>query len=183
MNWSRMGIMLALCAISISSTGCYRAERLEQLGYEILDACPEAHFKKDISLSLGGLSWGIIKKIALAAEKNDREVRTYIRSLNKIELVVYKASGISRGNMQPIGEIVKESLGEDWELMVKTAEDDELVWIHYRGDDDQIREMNIVSYDGDEFVIVRLSGNLDDMMEMALEDHGGFTDKIVHSAR
>jgi hypothetical protein len=67
--------------------------------------------------------------------------------------------------------------------MVKTSEDDELVWIHYREDNESIREMNIVVYDNDEFVIVRLAGSLDEIMEVALEEHGDFTDRIVHSAR
>jgi hypothetical protein len=153
------------------------------MGYEILDACPDARFEKDISLSLGGVSWGILKSIAMSVEQDDPEVRAYISGLSKIELVVYKAHGISKDDARPIGEIVKNKLDDDWDLMVKAVEDDDLTWIHYRGDDAHIREMQITSYDGREFVIVRLSGRLDEMMEMAIEDHGGFTDKIVHSAR
>lgn len=183
MSKSRIGLVLAVSALSFFSSGCYRAVRLERMAYEILDACPDARFRKDVSISIGGLSWGIVKRIAMTAEKDDREVRAYVGSLDKIEVVVYEARGISKDDVRPIGEIVKESLDGDWELMVKTAEDDELVWIHYREDDERIRDMNIVSYDGDEFVIVRLSGRLDELMEMAVEDHGGFTDKILHSAR
>lgn len=183
MNKSRIGLVLAVTVLALFGSGCYRAVRLERLGYEILDACPEAQFKKDFSLSLGGMSWGLVKSIAMSVEKDDRELRAYIGNLSKIEVVVYKARGISKDDMRPIGEIVKESLDDDWQLMVKTADDDDMVWIHYREDNERIREMNIVSYDGDEFVIVRLSGSLDEIMEVALEDHGDFTDKIVHNAR
>jgi len=183
MNKSRMGIVLAVTVLCLFSSGCYRAVRLEKMGYEILDACPDARFKKDVSISIGGMSWGLLKNVAMSVEKDDHEIQTYVGNLSKIEVVVYEASGIYKDDMRPIGEIVKESLGDDWQLMVKTAEDDELVWIHYREDNQSIREMNIVVYDNDEFVIVRLAGNLDEIMEVALEEHGNFTDRIVHSAR
>lgn len=183
MNRKHIGFALALTVLAFFSSGCYRAVRLERMGYEILDACPDARFEKDISLSLGGVSWGILKSIAMAAEKDDPEIRAYIGSLSKIEVVIYKARGISKDDARPIGEIVKNQLDDEWDLMVKVVEDDDLAWIHYRGDDKRIREMQITAYDGEEFVIVRLSGRLDDLMEMAIEDHGGFTDKIVHKAR
>ena len=183
MSKSRIGLVLAVTALSLFSSGCYRSERLERMGYEILDACPDARFKKDMSLSLGGVSWGILKSIALSVEKDDPEVRAYIRGLSKIELVIYKARGIAKDDARLIGEIVKSQLDEDWNLMIKVVDDKDLAWIHYRGDDKRIREMQITAYDGEEFVIVRLSGRLDKIMEVALEDHGSFTDKIVHSAR
>ena len=183
MSKSRIGIVLAVLALALLNSGCYRAVRLERLGYEIADACEGARFKKDISLSLGGISWGILKSIAMAAEKDDPEVRMYVGSLDKIEIVVYKAQGISKEDARPIGEVVKSWLDDDWSLMVKTIEPGDMAWIHYREDKDNIREMQIAAYDGDEFVIVRLSGRLDDMMEMAVADHGGFTDKIVHHTR
>lgn len=183
MSKKHIGFALALTVLAFFSSGCYRAVRLERMGYQILDACPEARFEKDISLSLGGVSWGILKSIAMSVEKDDPEVRAYISGLSKIELVVYKARGISKDDARPIGEIVRSKLDDDWDLMVKAVEEDDLTWIHYREDDGHIREMQITAYDGREFVIVRLSGRLDEMMEVALEDHGGFTDKIVHSAR
>lgn len=183
MSKSRMGIVLAVTTLCLFSSGCYRAVRLEKMGYEILNACPDARFKKDVSISIGGVSWGLLKSVAMSVEKDDRELRSYIGNLSKVEVVVYDARGITKDDMRPIGEIVKESLGDDWQLMVKTAEDNELVWIHYREDDESIREMNIVVYDSDEFVIVRLAGSLDEIMEVALEEHGDFTDRIVHSAR
>lgn len=178
-----IAIGFAVLVIGLSSAGCYRSVRLERMGYEILDACPDARFQKEFSLSLGGVSWGIIKGIAMAAEKDDPDVQAYVGNLSRIELVVYNARGISREDARPIGEIVRSNLNDDWDLMIKTAGNDDLAWIHYREDNGHIREMQITSYDGREFVIVRLSGRLDEMMEVAIEDHGGFTDKIVHSAR
>ena len=185
MRKSQIGLVLAVTALSLFSSGCYRSERLERMGYEILDACPNARFKKDMSLSLGGISWGLLKSIALSIEKDDPEIRAYIRGLSKIELVVYKARGISKDDARPIGEMVKSQLDEDWSLMVKSVEKDEMAWIHYREDDGRIPEMQIIAYDGEEkeFVIVRLSGRLDRIMEIAIEDYGSLTDKIVHSAR
>lgn len=183
MSKKHRGFALALTLLAFFSSGCYRAVRLERMGYEILDACPDARFEKDISLSLGGVSWGILKSIAMSVEKDDPEIRAYIGGLSKIEVVIYKARGISRDDARPIGEIVRSQLDEEWQLMVKVVEEDDLAWIHYRGDDNRIREMQITAYDGEEFVMVRLSGRLDEIMEMAIEDHGGFTDKIVHSAR
>jgi hypothetical protein len=182
MTRKSIGLALVLSVLAFISSGCYRAARLERMGYEILDACPDARFKKEFSLSLGGVSWGIIKSIAKAAEKDDPDM-AYIDDLSRIELVVYKARGLSKEDARPIGEIMRDRLDDNWDLMVKTAEDDDLAWVHYREDDGHIRELQIVAYDGEEFVIVRLSGRLDEMMEMAVEDHGGFTDKIVHSAR
>ncbi|HWO56641.1 MAG TPA: DUF4252 domain-containing protein [bacterium] len=183
MRNSRFAIAAAVIVFALASTGCYRAVRLEQLCGEILDACPDARFERDFSLSLGGMSWGILKSIALAAEKDDPDVQNYVGKLSRIELVVYEVRGIHKSDARAIGEIIRSRLDEDWSLMVEALEDDELVWIHAREDGDHIREMQIASYDGEEFVIVRFSGSLDDIMEKAVADHGGFTDKIVGSAR
>lgn len=182
MRRTRIGLALAAAALALYSAGCYRAVRLERMGHDILDACPDARFKKDISLSLGGVSWGILKSIAMSVEKDDPDLR-YIGDLSKIEVVVYQARGISKDDGRFIGEIVRDQLGDDWNLMIKVVEDEDLAWVHYRGDDRKIRDMQITAYDGEEFVIVRLSGRLDKLMELAIEDHGGLTDKIVHTAR
>ncbi len=183
MTKSPIVIIIAVLAVGLSIVGCYRSVRLERMGYEILDACPDARFQKEFSLSLGGVSWGIIKSIAMAAEKDDPDVQAYVGNLSRIELVVYNARGISRDDARSIGEVVRSNLNDNWDLMVKIAENDDLAWIHYREDNGHIRELQITAYDGEEFVIVRLSGRLDEIMEMAIDDHGGFTDRIVHSAR
>lgn len=185
MSKSRIGIALAVTALALFSSGCYRAERLERMGHEILEACSDVRFERDISISLGGVSWGILKSIAMSVEKDDPEVRAYLRRLSKIEVVVYKVRGLSKDDVRPIGEIVRGQLGDDWTLMVKSVDKNEMAWIHYREDDGRIREMQIVAYDGEdrEFVIVRLSGHLDEMMELAIEDYGGLTDKIVQRSR
>lgn len=180
---TRIGLFIAVAILALSSSGCYRAVHLERIGYEIADACPGARFKRDFSLSLGGASWGIMKNIALSVEKDDPEVRAIVGGLSRIELVVYEVSGISKVDARPIGEVVRGSLDDDWELMVKSADKNEMVWIHYREDDGRVREMNITAFDDGELVIVRLSGRLDEIMEMAIADHGGFTGRIVDTAR
>ncbi len=173
------GLVLVL---GLTNTGCFRAIQLERMGREISMACPDAHFSRDVSISLGGLSWGLIKGIACSVEKEDPDVQM-IRYIDRVDVVVYKVDGIERADAHSIGEIVKAALDDDWKLMVKSNDKGDMAWIHYREHDGKIRDMQVAAYDGDEFTIVRLSGHLDQLFNQALEDHHLFTNKVKHAAR
>jgi hypothetical protein len=173
------GVVLVL---GLTSTGCFRAYQLEQMGHEISMACPDAHFNRDVSLSLGGVSWGLIKSIACSTEKDDPDVQM-IRFIDRVDVVVYKVDGLEREDAHSIGEIVKDALDDEWKLMVKSNDKGDMAWIHYREHDGQIRDMQVAAYDGDEFTLVRLSGHLDKLFNQALQDHQRFTNKVKHAAR
>lgn len=173
------GLVLIL---GLASTGCFRAVQLERMGHDISMACPDAHFSRDVSISLGGLSWGLIKGIACSVEKEDPDVQM-VRYIDRVEIVVYKVDGIEREDAYSIGEIVKDELSDEWKLMVKCNDKNDMAWVHYREHDGKIREMQVAAFDGDEFTIVRLAGHLDQLFNRALDDHRLFTDKVKHAAR
>ena len=63
-------------------------------------------------------------------------------------------------------------LDEGWEMAIKAREHGESIWVMYRSDDDEIREVYIIVLDPDELVLVKVRGRLDRLFAKVMEEHG-----------
>jgi len=176
-RWSRLVIV---AAFPLLLAGCLRAVQLERDGQQIAWACPDAQFHRDVSLSLGPMSLGVLRWAAGLAGDDDedvRQAREYLGNIHRIQIVVYEVKGLEGSIRDLFPRRLQETLDDgDWQLLVKSNEPDEQAWIHYREDDKGIvREMNIAALDQRELVLVRLSGNLNRLFEQALADERPLT--------
>src|SRR3972149_2460976 len=86
-------VLLTVAALLMS--GCMRSRQLENLCEEIADQCPQARFSKDISLSLGPVSLGLIR-FATGFREDTREGREYLSGIDRIQLAIYKVASAPR---------------------------------------------------------------------------------------
>ncbi|MEW5702353.1 MAG: DUF4252 domain-containing protein [Candidatus Zixiibacteriota bacterium] len=182
---NRKATLIVVAALPLLLSGCMRARQLEGIGQQIVWSCPEADFHRDVSLSLGPMSIGVLSWAAGLADDDEdvREARQYLRCIRSLQVVVYDIDGKIGDVRDLFPRRLQETLqDDDWELLVKSNEPDGQTWIHYREDNKGVvREMNIAALDRDEFVLVRISGNLNRLFEQALEDERPLT-KLARKA-
>jgi hypothetical protein len=169
---------VVIATVALLMTGCMRSRQLEGLCDEIADQCPGAHFSKELSLSLGPISLGLVR-FATGFSDKTREARQYLSGISKIELAVYKVDSRLQRNRLKLPKQLHELLEEDgWEIVVKSSEKNEAAWILFREDDGVIRDMHITALDNHELVMIRVSGRLNELFDKAMEDTGKLTSKV-----
>ena len=174
---TKIGMLVLALAVPLLLGGCFRARQLEAIAADIAFQHPEARFDREFSVSLGAFSLGLVKFGAGFVEEG-REARKYMTGISKVQVAVYKVSRLSSLEDLEMPEVLSDLLDDDWEVVVKSNQDDERVWILYREDDDVIRDINMTVLDDEELVLLHVSGELNALLEAVVRDHGEITGAI-----
>jgi len=170
-------VLIALAAFS--QTGCLRATQLERIGAEIAWQHPEARFKREFSISLGSVSMSLARLAVGVAGEDAREAKVYLEGVKRIAFAIYEVRGMEDVNDTDTPEIIQGLIEDDgWEMIVKSKNEGDLVWILYREDDGKVKDLLLTVLEDDEMVLINLSGHLDRVFAEALEDHNGLTDMV-----
>jgi hypothetical protein len=96
-----------------------------------------------------------------------REARQYMRGVERVQVAMYKVKhlhGLDKAEMpSALSELLTD---DDWEVMVKTSEPEERVWVLYREDGDVVRDIHLTVLSDDELIILRVSGHINDILDM-----------------
>jgi hypothetical protein len=175
-------VLLALAGLTL--TGCLRATQLERIGAEIAWQHPEARFQREISLSLGSVPMSIARLAVGLGGEDAREAKAYLESVSRLEFAVYKVHGIDDFTGTDTPEVIDDLIANDgWEMIVKAKDKGELVWILYREDNGQIRDILLTVLEDDEMILINVSGRLDRLFADALADHHGLTGLVGDQTR
>lgn len=133
-----------------------------------LSAAAGVELEREMGLTLGRTSTWLARKIL----KWSGETEVSLRGLRKVQVGIYEVRGLRPG----VDERATLSLDDlpDWTPLVQVHEDDGDVFVLTQEDDAHIRRMLVVVAENDEWVIVKLWGKLDrileDAMRMAFEE-------------
>lgn len=163
-------IVLLLVVIG-TTTGCLWAPNLAQVRKDIEQQLPGVHFDKQIELTLGRLSL-MFARLVTAFVPDARDAHRYLRDVNRVELAVYNADRVSAGKVSMPDRLRSMQEREGWELAVKIQEDDDLVWVLYRIDDEKIKEVFVVVLGDGDLVMVKAQGRLERLVAYALAESG-----------
>jgi hypothetical protein len=165
-------VIVLLLAVAVVSSGCLWAPDLAMVRKDIERQIPGANFEKEIELSLGPITMSFARLLTRLVP-DAREATGYLQDVRRIELAVYNADHVPPTSTVTMPEkLRKMTAGDDWELAVKIRDDDELMWVMYRIDDETIKELYVVMLDKDELLMVKAEGNLERLVARALSDSG-----------
>jgi hypothetical protein len=162
-------VLITLAAMASVSAGCMWTPELSQVCRDIERQLPGASFDKEFAVSLGPISLGFARLLTgLVPEA--RQARGYLGDVSRIQVAVYDASHVSS-----IGEVrmprrLTRLTEEGWETAVRAREDDSVIWVMYRIEDDSIREMYVIVLDDTELVMVKARGHLERLAARALRE-------------
>ena len=151
---------MLIAGVMLATTGCW----FHGPGDLKRELSREAGVKLDrrIGLTFGPTSmmlarWGL--KIA-----DEREFS--LRGVRKVQVGVYEVHGLRRGHEAPAK--LDPDLFPGWDPIVRVHDDGEDVLVLLRQDDERIRAMLVAVTGDEEWVLVRIRGRLDRVVEDAL---------------
>jgi hypothetical protein len=163
-------IVLALLVVATAVVGgCAWAPELSRICRDIEHQLPGASFDKQFAISLGPLSLGFAKLVT-GMVPDAREARGYLDDVSRIQVAIYDTEGMPPLDGIKMPSRLREMQKDGWEIAVKAREEDSVVWVMYKIEDDSIREMYVVVLDEDELVLVKARGRLERLAARALNE-------------
>jgi len=162
-------VVVMLAAVLTVGSGCIWTPELTRVKNDIENQIPNAHFEKEFSLSLGPLALGFAR-LATRFVPDTYDARDYLKDVRRVQVAVYNTT-----SMPPVGNVrVPERLSRmaelGWEVAVKVREENELVLVMYRVEDESVRDLYVVVLNTTELVIVKASGHLERLVARALRE-------------
>lgn len=142
-------------------TGCVRFHGPEDLRRDLSrTAGVELDREFGITITRGGV-W-LARKALKISEEEDID----LRGVKRVEIGVYEVRGLRRGFDE------RAALGltdlPDWDPIVRIQEEDENVLVLINEKDEEIRSMVVVVAEDEEWVLVRIRGKLQQILEDAM---------------
>ncbi len=157
-------LLLLTAIVGLTTTGCWfhgpnnvRDDLSDAAGVEL---------DQEIGITLGRFGTYIAKK---AVKWSGEEDVPELKGLKKVQVGVYDVVGLRHGyeNRRPLS---MDLFSDEWTPLVRVHERGEDVFVLTRQDNqDIIRAMLVVVAEEDEWVIVRMKGNLSRIIESAMQ--------------
>jgi hypothetical protein len=177
--------VLALAALSVAGlTGCAGAgPSIYDVRRGIEQQVPQARFEPETQITLGRVSLGLAKKLVrLVADEEDEEELGFLFSLRKVEVGVYRVR-LSRDEQEALTlprSFERALRRGGWQTLVKTRDGGERTWVFLRPEGEILRSLYVVTWDGEELVLVHVDGRIDEILKtLAEEDPEAFATLLV----
>ena len=134
---------------------------------------------ENVELSFGPVILTVARVIT-SVIPGAREARPYLRGVSRVQVGVYEAHLRTMESVR-MPQRLQSLLEDGWETAVRVRDEREAVWILYRPDGDKVKEVFVVVLNDDELVLVKARGNLERLVQAAMDEaHGrrGFRDSL-----
>jgi hypothetical protein len=165
------GILLAAILLS----GCLYSREIARTRRDIERQYPEARFDREIVLSLGPGSIHLLRFLTgIVPEDNTEMARAYLRDISRVKVGVYRVENLPALNDIDLTRLQRFGPEDGWKQAARLVDEDQVTWLMYRERQDTVRDLYILTLDGEELVLVRLKGRLSRLLERAMKDHEAF---------
>jgi len=152
------GAVSGLVCAALLATGCVRLVGPEDVRLELSDqAGVKLRQETGFTVTRSGI-W-------LARQFVDAE-EIPLRGVRRVEVGVYEVRGLRRGVDEP--RRLDPGYFRDWTPIVRVHEDEEQVMVLVREKEESLRALLVVVAEPDEWVLVRIHGRLDHLLEQAM---------------
>ena len=153
----RPRILLTLLAVSCVS--CISFHGPKDLRRELVDVTG-VELERESGVSVGRMG------VMLARWFTDED-EIPLKGVRRVQVGVYTVTDFGERGYDDVDRALAELPG--WEPVVRVREDDEIVHVMLRQENDAIRGMLVVVMERDEWVLVRIKGRLDHMVENTMQ--------------
>jgi hypothetical protein len=163
----------SLLSLNLLLAGCGGAPSVEEVRSELQHRFPEARFEREEHVHLGRLSMafvhGVMRLVPDAAEARD-----IVNPIHSVDVATYRVS-----NLPDLDRLTGETRFErqlaraGWANTIRTREaDGSRTWLFTRADSEGVlRNLFVVTLEGDELTLVRVDGRLDRAFAAAIAEH------------
>lgn len=130
-------------------------------------------FHKDVEFSIGSVGISFARIIA-SFNDDDEDAQAILKNISQVQVGVYKRSKYPNEHYKSsFFDIIDKKLeNENWHFVVKHVERNELTGIYVKYDDGYINKMYVINLERDKLSLVRVEGNLDNIIDYAIRNKG-----------
>ena len=164
----------SLILVSLSFTGClgvngeFRTVRNHVLSNIEIDV------NRNIELSIGPALISFASLFVSFAE-TDEPVDEMLRQIKRVQVGVYDIKEVFSEKLSSsvITELTDLMSEKGWQYIVKSRDRNEIATVFVRSEEvDELSEMFVVAVSDQEVVFVHIEGELEDLIEIAVREHG-----------
>ena len=151
-------------------SGCVVSREISQIRHDIEDEFPGAVFDKQVVITVGPVFFRTLGWIARHADDEDAyRAAGYIKEMRRAKVGVFKTERLPENGV-PDFDSLRRFERNGWQTAAKVHEGNDHVWVMYRERYESIRDMFVLVLNEDDFVIIRIEGDLNDIVMRAMED-------------
>ncbi len=164
-------IVIGLSALIF--TGCFGVDgdfiKVKSLVMNSVDG----DFKKDVEFSVGSVGMSFAR-LVVSIDNDDEDAKMILRNISGAQIGVYKKNHYTNTvfNFSSFKDLDRKMRDEDWQSIVKHVEGDQLTGVYIKYEDDEINEAYVINIDDGDLTIVRVEGDLENLIEYAIKEKG-----------
>ena len=163
-------LALLFVTLAVSTTGCFYSREISQTRRDLERHYPEARFDQEVVVSLGPASLRTLGwLVGLAPEEEAQMAKDYLHEIDRVKVGVFTVDYLpDLDDFDP--PTLRRFRDDDWEVAVKSREDDGIVWVMYRERHNTVRDIYTIVLTDDELVLARVKGHLNRLLEKVMRD-------------
>lgn len=155
--------LLGLSALAVGSLGCIRFSGPEELRQDLSDASG-VKLRQETGFTITRSGMWLARKALKMADEEEID----LRGVKRVELGIYEVKGLRRGREERV-PLSLDDMPAGWTVLARVHDAGEDVFVMIQDRDGEIRQMLVVVAEEDEWVLVRLKGKLQPVIESALQ--------------
>ncbi len=166
-------LLLLLCGIFASLfIGCLTTNEFNYIERSIKKEISPAKVKTKFKFAFGPISLSTARSI-VNFTKDGEEASKYLKEIQRVQVGVYEVHEAERASQLRIPRKVEQKLEKlGWEIFIRIKEKDEHVNLFYKQISKHVSGLYMIVLEADEMVIVEVLGNLEQIIEQAIQEHG-----------
>jgi len=168
MKTKNIFLFALIALISVTSFGCFGVSDEFRSIKENLLRDTKAGYKKDIEFSVGKITLSMARMFVKLSDE-DKEAEEILGNISSAEIGVYKVKNdaAKKNYMQVINTMEKQG----WTYIVRSFEKNKSSVIFVKGNKSGwITELFVVAFEDSELNMVKVRGNLNKIIEIAIRD-------------
>ncbi len=173
MKTKHLIIPLVIGLTALTFTGCFGVDGDFVKVKSMVMNSVDGGFKKDVEFSVGSVGMSFAR-LVVSIDNDDEDAKMILKNISGAQIGVYKRSHYSNAdfNFSSLKDLDKRMRDEDWQCVVKHVERNELTGVYIRYEDDEINQAYVINIDDGDLTIVRVEGDLENLIEYAIKEKG-----------
>ena len=130
-------------------------------------------FDKEFEFSFGTVTIGMAE-IVLNFAETDEPIEDILSEINSIQVGVYnnKSNSKSGTNTDEINFLISKMEKSGWDCIVRAYEKNDVSAVFVKMNEEELKQLYVISMNNDEIVLVEVLGNLHKVIEIAIREKG-----------
>lgn len=173
MNSKKYLLVIVFGLIGLSFTGCIGVNRnFKQIRTTLLERF-DTDFDRKFEFSIGraGLSLaGVIVRLSDVEEPVDE----ILSKVSQVQIGVYERAdyGQMTADFRDLKNVTKLMEDRGWTYIVRSVQGDEMAAVFIKEEDEELNQIYVIAFDGNEMVLVEVHGDLEEIIEIAIREKG-----------